>query len=104
MGMPAATIGVTHSFEVVAEAEVATTICFRGADSIIGCCFDCAADAETWGHLQVGGRPWVLRLGGGLTFTVAPSWWGCGWGQGGGGVSACWWVPQSGRLGGEGPW
>ena len=74
MGIPAAAIGVTHSFEVVAEEKLAAVICLRDADSVIGCCVDCAADVETWGHLEVGGLPRFLRLGGGIIFPAVPSW------------------------------
>ena len=73
MGMPAATIGVTHPFEVVAETKVVAFICLRDADADIGCCVDGVADAETWGHLKVGGRPRVMRLGGSLCFPDVPS-------------------------------
>ena len=79
MVMTAATIVVTHPFEVVAQKEVASFICLRHTYANVGYCVDGAADAETWGHLEVGGRPWVMRLGGGLGLPVVPSLWAYGW-------------------------
>ena len=78
MGMPAATIGVTHPFEVLDQTKVVAVIAFRDADANIGCCINGAADAETWGHLEMGGWPRDLCLGGGLCIPAAPLWWGCG--------------------------
>ena len=62
MGMAATTIGVTHPFQVISHTKVAGVICFRDTYADIGYCVDGAADAETWGQLEVGGRPMVLRL------------------------------------------
>ena len=105
MGMPAATIGVTHPFEVVAQTKVVAVICFRDAYSDIGCCVNGAADAEPWGHLKVGGRPMVVHLGGFLRLPTVPSWWGCGrTGRGGDGVIPCLRSSGGGFLGSEGPW
>ena len=79
MGILAATIVVTHPFEVVILTKVVAVICLRNAYDDIGCYIDGTPDVETLGHLEVGGWPRVLLLGGSLGILAVPLCGGCGW-------------------------
>ena len=62
MGVTAAKIVVTHSFEVITDAEVASVIHVWDVNNLLFCGMDCVADLETWGHLKVGGKPRFLNF------------------------------------------
>ena len=63
MGVTAAAVLVTHSFEVVAQTEVATVIGFWDPNPILRCHINSLADAEPWSHLKMGGWPRVMSSG-----------------------------------------
>ena len=81
---------------------MAVIICAGDIYPLVHCGINCAADAETQGHLKVGA--WTKVMCYSVIFAALPPWWGGGWGWGCGSVSVHCWSLHNRRSGREIPW